>query len=105
MRLPYKILIFIDNADLVGCTVALKEGGILARFLVIDVIQFILVEPDKKRLGWGVAKFVGFLQDIEVEINKENSKCLHVTVHRYCDDYNFLPWNTIILKNISDLLK
>ncbi len=32
------------------------------RFLVIDVLQLILVEPDTRRLGWGVVKFVGFLQ-------------------------------------------
>jgi len=32
------------------------------RFLVIDVLQLILVEPDSKRLGWGVVRFVGFLQ-------------------------------------------
>jgi len=29
---------------------------------VIDIIQLILVEPDAKRLGWGVVRFVGFLQ-------------------------------------------
>jgi hypothetical protein len=32
------------------------------RFLVIDSIQLILVEPDTKRLGWGVVRFAGFLQ-------------------------------------------
>ena len=32
------------------------------RFLVIDVLQLILVKPDSRRLGWGVVKFVGFLQ-------------------------------------------
>lgn len=32
------------------------------RFLVIDPMQLILVEPDSKRLGWGVVRFVGFLQ-------------------------------------------
>ncbi len=32
------------------------------RFLVIDLQQLILVEPDTRRLGWGVVKFVGFLQ-------------------------------------------
>ena len=32
------------------------------RFLVIDSVQMILVEPDTKRLGWGVVRFVGFLQ-------------------------------------------
>ena len=34
----------------------------LRRFLVIDEAQFILVEPDTSRLGWGVVKFVALLQ-------------------------------------------
>ena len=29
-------------------------------------MQIILIEPDSHRLGWGVAKFSGFLQDLEV---------------------------------------
>lgn len=32
------------------------------RFLVIDVLQLILVEPDNRKLGWGIVKFVGLLQ-------------------------------------------
>ena len=51
------------------------------RFLVVDVYQIVLVEPDSTRLGWGVATFVGFLQDLEVVTDKEDSRCLHVTVH------------------------
>ena len=51
------------------------------RFLVVDVYQIVLVEPDATRLGWGVATFVGFLQDLEVVTDKEDSRCLHVTVH------------------------
>ena len=51
-----------DNSDLIACTVASKDGSKIRRFLVMDVIQLILVEPDTRRLGWGVAKFVGFLQ-------------------------------------------
>lgn len=39
----------------------LKDGSRTHRFLVIDVIQLILVEPTR-RLGYGVAKLVGFLQ-------------------------------------------
>ena len=39
-------------------------------------------EPDSHRLGWGVAKFSGFLQDLEVSSDKEDSRCLHVTVHK-----------------------
>lgn len=52
----------------------------MRRFLVIDVMQLILVEPDTKKLGWGVAKLVGFLQDIEVTGDKDDSRCLHITV-------------------------
>lgn len=52
---------FSDNSDLIGCNVVLKDGSRTHRFLVIDVIQLILVEPTR-RLGYGVAKLVGFLQ-------------------------------------------
>lgn len=72
----------LNNSDLIACTVANKEGTKIRRFLVIDVIQLILVEPDTRRLGWGVAKFVGFLQDIEVTGDKDDSRCLHITIHR-----------------------
>ena len=36
------------------------------RFLVIDEAQFILVEPDTTKLGWGVVKFVARLQVTDV---------------------------------------
>lgn len=49
---------------------------------MIDPLQLILVEPDAKLLGWGVAKFVGFLQDVEVGGDKDDNRCLHITVHR-----------------------
>ena len=32
------------------------------RFLVVDIYQIVLVQPDATRLVWGVATFVGFLQ-------------------------------------------
>lgn len=59
-----------------------KDGQKIRRFLVIDVIQLILVEPDTRKLGWGVAKLVGFLQDIEVVGDKDDSRCLHLTIHK-----------------------
>lgn len=77
-----KDVLDLNNSDLIACTVITKDSQKIRRFLVIDVIQLILVEPDTKRLGWGVAKFVGFLQDIEVTGDKDDSRCLHVTVHR-----------------------
>ncbi|XP_059475836.1 protein CLEC16A homolog isoform X2 [Neocloeon triangulifer] len=70
------------NSDLIACTVVTKDGQKIRRFLVIDVLQLILVEPDTRRLGWGVAKFVGFLQDLEVTGDKDDSRCLHIIVHR-----------------------
>jgi len=50
-----------DNSDLIACTVTSKDTK-QRRFLVVDLYQLILVEPDNKRLGWGVVKFAGFLQ-------------------------------------------
>lgn len=82
-RWTIKYGVFIsDNSDLIACTVMYKDGVKIRRFLVIDVMQLILVEPDTKRLGWGVAKLVGFLQDIEVTGDKDDSRCLHITIHR-----------------------
>ncbi len=39
-----------------------KDGVQAQRFLSVDVYQMSLVEPDSKRLGWGVVKFAGLLQ-------------------------------------------
>lgn len=72
----------LNNSDLIACTVVWKDGQKLRRFLVIDVTQLILVEPDTRKLGWGVAKLVGFLQDIEVGGDKDDSRCLHLTIHK-----------------------
>ncbi|XP_064087080.1 protein CLEC16A homolog isoform X4 [Macrobrachium nipponense] len=72
----------LNNSDLIACVVIPRDGQRMKRFLVIDVIQLILVEPDSKKLGWGVAKFVGFLQDLEVTGDKDDSRVLHLTIHR-----------------------
>lgn len=82
---------FSDNSDLIACTVVSKDNAKQRRFLVIDAIQLILVEPDAKLLGWGVAKFVGFLQDVEVQGDKDDSRCLHITVHRGGVTHNRTP--------------
>lgn len=52
-----------DNSDLLSCTIVMsKSGERLSRFLVTDRLQLILVEPDSKRAGWAVVRFVGLLQ-------------------------------------------
>uniref|UniRef100_A0ABD2W022 Protein CLEC16A homolog n=1 Tax=Trichogramma kaykai TaxID=54128 RepID=A0ABD2W022_9HYME len=73
---------YMYNSDLIACTVVWKDGQKIRRFLVIDSIQLILVEPDARKLGWGIARFVGFLQDIEVVGDKDDSRCLHLTIHK-----------------------
>lgn len=50
-----------------------KDGGQAQRFLAVDVYQMSLVEPETKRLGWGVVKFAGLLQVRE-------KLCVHVSV-------------------------
>uniref|UniRef100_A0A1L8DAS5 Protein CLEC16A homolog n=1 Tax=Nyssomyia neivai TaxID=330878 RepID=A0A1L8DAS5_9DIPT len=72
----------LNNSDLIACTIIMKDGQKQRRFLVIDVQQLILVEPDLKRLGWGIAKIVGFLQDTEVSGDKDDTRCLHLTISR-----------------------
>lgn len=47
-----------------------------------DGLQLILVEPDASRLGWGVVRFVGFLQDLELSGDKEDSRVLCVLLDR-----------------------
>ncbi|XP_011068919.1 PREDICTED: protein CLEC16A isoform X2 [Acromyrmex echinatior] len=72
----------LNNSDLIACTVVWKDGQKIRRFLVIDVMQLILVEPDISKLGWGVAKLVGFLQDIDVTGDKDDSRCLYLTIYK-----------------------
>ncbi|XP_014661770.1 PREDICTED: protein CLEC16A-like [Priapulus caudatus] len=72
----------LNNSDLIACTVMTADNQKVRRFLAIDIIQMILVEPDTKRLGWGVARFVGFLQDIEVSGDRDDSRILHITIHK-----------------------
>ncbi|XP_076230086.1 C-type lectin domain containing ema isoform X1 [Nomia melanderi] len=72
----------LNNSDLIACTVVWKDGQKIRRFLVIHVLQLIIVEPDTSKLGWGVAKLVGFLQDIEVAGDKDDSRCLHLTIYK-----------------------
>ncbi|CAF4392704.1 unnamed protein product, partial [Rotaria sp. Silwood2] len=51
----------LNNSDLIACTVHMIERKD-RRFLVIDQMQFILIEPDIKRVGWGIVKFCDLMQ-------------------------------------------
>ncbi|RNA07939.1 CLEC16A isoform X2, partial [Brachionus plicatilis] len=71
----------LNSSDLIACTVNLKEKKD-RRFLVIDPIQFILVEPEVKRIGWGIVKFSDLIQDVEVTPDKEDSRSLNITIKK-----------------------
>lgn len=51
-----------DNSDLLSCVVVLNKNERLSRFLVTDRLQLILVEPDSRKAGWAIVRFVGLLQ-------------------------------------------
>lgn len=69
-----------DNSDLIACTVVSKDSSKTRRFMVIDAQQLILIEPDNRKLGFGVAKYVALLQDVEVNVDKDDSRSLHLTI-------------------------
>ena len=72
-------LLDLNTGDLIACTVFMKEGRI-KRFMVVDSRQLILIEPDSKKLGFGVTKFVSLIQDVEVTVDKEDNRSLHITI-------------------------
>ena len=71
----------LNASDLIACTV--KWGGRRERrFLVIDPVQFVLVEPEVRRIGWGVVKFADLVQDVEVAADKEDSRSLAISIRK-----------------------
>lgn len=60
----------------------------MRRFMVIDMHQLILIEPDNRRLGFGVSKFVALLQDVEVSVDKDDSRSLHITIRQSAGSAN-----------------
>ncbi|XP_076839911.1 protein CLEC16A isoform X2 [Brachyhypopomus gauderio] len=72
----------LNNSDLIACVVLSKDGVQAQRFLAVDVYQMSLVEPETKRLGWGVVKFAGLLQDMQVSGVEDDSRALNITIHK-----------------------
>ncbi|OXB81783.1 UNVERIFIED_CONTAM: hypothetical protein H355_014980, partial [Colinus virginianus] len=72
----------LNNCDLIACAVITKGGGQVQRFLALDIYQMSLVEPDAARLGWGVVKFAGLLQDMEVTGVEGDSRALNIVIHQ-----------------------
>ncbi|XP_031432973.1 protein CLEC16A [Clupea harengus] len=72
----------LNNSDLIACMVVSKGGIQAQRFLSVDVYQMSLVEPETKRLGWGVVKFAGLLQDMQVSGVEDDSRALNIIIHK-----------------------
>ncbi|XP_038136273.1 protein CLEC16A isoform X5 [Cyprinodon tularosa] len=72
----------LNNSDLIACMVVSKDGSQAQRFLAVDVYQMSLVEPETKRLGWGVVKFAGLLQDMQVSGVEDDSRALNIVIHK-----------------------
>ncbi|KAJ6655994.1 hypothetical protein lerEdw1_004579 [Lerista edwardsae] len=72
----------LNNSDLIACTVITKDSGQVQRFLAVDIYQMSLVEPDVARLGWGVVKFAGLLQDMQVTGVEDDSRALSIVIHK-----------------------
>ncbi|XP_070580658.1 protein CLEC16A-like isoform X2 [Ptychodera flava] len=96
----------LNNRDLIACTVIHKDKVTTPkrqrRFLVIDPLQLILVEPDSKKLGWGVGSFAGPLQDVEVTGDKEDSRSLRVTIHKRANSAHVKPTPLLAARFIFD---
>ncbi len=58
----------IDNCDLVACTVTIGDK-MSNHFMVVTETEFLLVDPDKTKLGWGIIHFIAFLQVCLIMIN------------------------------------
>lgn len=71
----------LENSDLLSCTVVLEQNEVLQRFLVADQLLLILVEPDRKRFGWGIVRFVGLLQDTLLTVDPNETRALHIVVN------------------------
>ncbi|KAE9413570.1 hypothetical protein Angca_008667, partial [Angiostrongylus cantonensis] len=69
----------LNNSDLLSCVVVIKNER-FSRFLVTDRLQLILVEPDNRKAGWAIVRFVGLLQDTQISGDPSDSKSLHVVV-------------------------
>ncbi|XP_051877088.1 protein CLEC16A isoform X3 [Pristis pectinata] len=82
----------LNNSDLIACTVVTKDGNQVHRFLAVDVYQMSLVEPESKRLGWGVVKFAGLLQDMQVMGVEDDSRALNIIIHKPASNPHARPF-------------
>jgi protein CLEC16A len=75
-------IVDLNNCDLVSCSVTIGEKS-NAHFMVVTENEFLLVNPDHSKIGWGIVHFISFLQDVDVATDPANSCTLFITVHSH----------------------
>ncbi|VDN23272.1 unnamed protein product [Gongylonema pulchrum] len=81
LHAPLKADVIVEVNDCINLVIMNNRGERVHRFLVTDQAQLILVEPDNKRMGWAVVRFVGLLQDTQVTGDLGDSRALHIIVN------------------------
>lgn len=75
-------IVDLNNCDLVSCTVTAGDKC-SSHFMVVTETEFLLVDPDRTKLGWGVVHFIAFLQDVDISTDPADSCALFITVHSH----------------------
>lgn len=61
--------------------------------MVIDSYYLILVEPDLRKIGWGIVKFIAPLQDIEINCDEGDARSLIANIRKSAN-VSHTPWSS-----------
>lgn len=69
----------LNNSDLIACTITNKNKK-ERRFVSIDELRMIIVEPDGTRLGFGIVRSFAPLQRLDVTSDRNDNRVLYVKI-------------------------
>ncbi|XP_003387669.2 PREDICTED: uncharacterized protein LOC100637467 [Amphimedon queenslandica] len=69
-----------SSCDLCACKVIIGEN-VTDRFMLVTESEFMLLEPDKNQLGYGIVKFIAFLQDVDISTDPADNCALYIVAH------------------------
>ncbi|CAD5116914.1 DgyrCDS5755 [Dimorphilus gyrociliatus] len=69
----------LNNSDLIACTITNKNKK-ERRFVSIDEVRMIIVEPDGTRLGFGIVRSFAPLQRLDVTSDRNDNRILYVKI-------------------------
>ncbi|VDD76262.1 unnamed protein product [Mesocestoides corti] len=65
-----------------SCEIEHESGRTEKRYLIISDVQFILVEPSPRKIGWGTVTFAGLLQDTVLKMDATDCHSLSIIVYK-----------------------